>query len=105
MTRPDPQPVTVTDSLLAQVRDELRTLNGRLGGAEPSGPAVADGMTVTEQPAEQPGDTVMADRPPEPEPDTPELVGNASLSCPHCPRTFTTASGLSRHRRAKHEEA
>lgn len=62
----DPQPVTPTDSFLRLILDELRTLNERLGGARPSGPAVADGMTVTEQAPEQPVDTVMADRPPKP---------------------------------------
>lgn len=97
MTRRDPQPVTVTDSLLAQVRDELRTLNERLGDAQPSGPAVADGMTVTEQPA--------SPREPDlPEPDYEMAHTGDPYSCPECPRSFTTQSGLSRHRRAKHEE-
>lgn len=58
MVRDEPHPVTTTHELLAQVRDELRTLNERLGDAQPSGPAVADGVSITERP--------VGDEPPQP---------------------------------------
>lgn len=76
----DPLPVTTEQEFLCQIRDELRTLNTRLGGAEPSRPAVADGLRV--------------DQPEEPEPDD---------YCGECDRTFASPSGLAAHRRAKHE--
>lgn len=78
----DPQPVTTDQEILAQVRDELRALNTRLGDAEPSRPAVADGLRVDQ---------------PEPEAEADDSY------CPECDRTFASPSGLASHRRAKHE--
>lgn len=74
----DPKPVTPTDSFLRLILNELRSLNERLGDAQDrpsarevrdavrSGPAVADGMTVTEQPASQPADFGVGEWSPEP---------------------------------------
>lgn len=67
-----------------QIRDELRALNAHLGDAEPSRPAVADGLRVDQA---------------EPEP---EAEADDSY-CPDCDRTFASPSGLAAHRRAKHD--
>lgn len=97
----DPQPVTPTDSFLRLILGELRTLNAHFGGgAEPSGPAVADGLTVTEQP---PANVEHGDQPEPLAPPPGQSVADR-LDCPDCGRDFTSQSGLSRHRQAKHEE-
>lgn len=77
--------MTTDQELLAQVRDELRTLNARLGqqDAQPSRPAVADGLRVTE---------------PDGDPNEPL----ADRYCEACQREFASPAGLAAHARAKH---